>query len=884
MNTAEKPKKPRARKAPQKPPQAPPTLSALPDLYPAGQSVFGFLYDEMAALADTLSITIDDPVGIYPTGESETGFLLRQLQALEVAAGDAAATLSPLYPAGESLIAYFYDELSGIAGGGGGGGGTPGQPVNLVVTTISDTELNLTWDLSDANDTALYVERCATNSANDEDWAPVATLSGGWRTWTDRSLYPSQTWYYRVSPNSGPVSAVASATTAAAGSTSGFALADAGAVVDSPWQVTLAWTSPAVAGDPKVIVERSDNGATFFIRAVVNLVEGAQTWADTPLDPGIVYSYRLRAANGAGYGPYTTPLAADVSFQEAGVPDYPPNLTVTPQSATVAAVEWTDPNGGAATYLVEKATVPGAGTPDTATWTQVAETAAGAQVYALTTVANTPLYVRVRANISGAHSAYSPVALVRPPSGANAAHTYDIGPGQDVETLGAFDWSSLLPGDTVQVHSGTYAEKLALTCRGTATHRITITGVDDGDGLPVITGLEATTDDQFVTNHTFEDLALVHFGKLAAQPNGHQAGYITFQNFVLQSAYQNNSPATYTAADGSTRSYVQGAAGIYIGRGDHLTIQGCEITDCSNGIFGAADGSDVRDISDIAITNCHVHGNGTPAGFSEHNIYMEGARTTYQGNLITALRATSGGSCLKDRGPGLVVRANWIEGAARLLDIVETQNGILKFLADPAYGKSYVWGNVLKNAGEASIPIHYGGDSSGDWYYRKGYLFFSHNTFVNRMDAADQFRVSWFFVSAPSGVCVATNNVYWVEKATGPGTRPEVDLFIDDTGNVAATGAFGANLVTIGWRACRAGVTFAGKAAGTEAFISPADNDFGFVDASGDDFHLDAGSAAIGAGGRLPGDHPAVNRQYTDLDTTSRSTAGTGADLGAYSS
>lgn len=873
-----------------------PGLSELPGLYPEGETVLAYLKGEIDILATTLGVEIPAPTGLYPHGVTEVSYLRSCCETLAAAAGIALDSLPALYPSGASELSVFIDILLQIetatgGGGGGGGGGTPGQPLNLVVSTVSDTELNLTWDLADDNDTAITVERSNDGSTG---WVTVGTLAGGWRTWTDRSLIPSTTRHYRVTAlvdeGEGPVlsdpSDPASATTAADGSTAGNALTSPSATADTAWQITFGWTSPSISGDPKVIIERStDAGATFTIREVVNAVAGAQTYVDTPLSPSTSYVYRARAANGSTYGPYTANQSATTPAKTSGFPSVPAAFGIAVLSDVQTDVFWTDTNAGGATYQIETAAVPGSGSPLSATFSLAHETSAGDEEYFMATTAETPVYVRVRAKQGGHNSAYTPILLIRPASHTDGSTIHEIGAGKTYTTLGALDWSILKPGDTVKVYSGTYAEKIAITSRGhEGGGNITIQGVDNGGGLPIITGLEATTDSQFSIGHTFEDLALVHFGKRLAQANGHQAGYIIFENFVLQAAYQNNSPATYTAADAGTRSYVQGAAGIYFGRADNIHILNCEITNCSNGIFGAADGSDVRDLADVLIENCYLHGNGTPAGFSEHNIYMEGARTTYLGNRIAALRATSGGSCLKDRGPGLVVKANWIEGAARLLDIVETQNGITRFLKDPAYGISYVWGNVFKNAGEASIPIHYGGDSSGDWYYRKGYLFFSHNTFANKFNAATQFRVHWFFVSSPSGVCIPTNNIFWVEKATGPGSRPEVDLFADDTGNVDATGLFGVNFVTPGWHTAQVGITFVGKAAGTAAFVSPDLNLPGFT-AEGSDYSPGGGAAVIGLGSRLPADHPVVNRQYhVDQDTDARSSYGTGADLGAYQS
>ena len=78
--------------------------------------------------------------------------------------------------------------------------------------------------------------------------------------------------------------------------------------------------------------------------------------------------------------------------------------------------------------------------------------------------------------------------------------TYNIGPGQPYTTLGSFTWSSLQPGDTVDIHwqAAGYHEKLLISESGTTSQPINIVGIPGPDGqLPVIDGQNATTSSQF---------------------------------------------------------------------------------------------------------------------------------------------------------------------------------------------------------------------------------------------------------------------------------------------------------------------------------------------------------------------------------------------------
>ena len=78
--------------------------------------------------------------------------------------------------------------------------------------------------------------------------------------------------------------------------------------------------------------------------------------------------------------------------------------------------------------------------------------------------------------------------------------TYNIGPGQPYTTLGSFPWSSLGPGDTVDIHwqPTPYYEKLLISESGTASAPINIVGVPGPSGQqPIIDGDNATTNSQF---------------------------------------------------------------------------------------------------------------------------------------------------------------------------------------------------------------------------------------------------------------------------------------------------------------------------------------------------------------------------------------------------
>jgi parallel beta-helix repeat protein len=71
--------------------------------------------------------------------------------------------------------------------------------------------------------------------------------------------------------------------------------------------------------------------------------------------------------------------------------------------------------------------------------------------------------------------------------------------------------------------------------------------------------------------------------------------YITIENLDIRSA---RTPYTFTAANGTTGSYVNNASSIYVEKGENITVRNCIIHDSGNGFFVASsDALASRDIS-----------------------------------------------------------------------------------------------------------------------------------------------------------------------------------------------------------------------------------------------------------------------------------------------
>ena len=314
-----------------------------------------------------------------------------------------------------------------------------------------------------------------------------------------------------------------------------------------------------------------------------------------------------------------------------------------------------------------------------------------------------------------------------------AAVTHAVGPGQALNELDQVPWETLTAGDVVEIHgrAAPYRGKFVLARSGTAAQPITVRGVPDTQGeLPVIDGNGAVT--RLALDYWNEHRAVIKVGG-ASTPAG-PARHIVIESLVVRGAQ----PAhTFTDDQGNTATYLPNAAAIFVEDGEAIVIRHCELTDSGNGLFVA------NPSRDISVEHSHLHGNGNVGSIYEHNSYSEALGMHYRFNRFGPLRPGAGGNNLKDRSAGLVVAYNWIEDGNRQLDLVEST----KFAREsPArYATTLVYGNVLvEHDGEGNRQIvHYGGDGGDTAAYRKGRLYFYHNTVVSeRTGRTTLFRLS----------------------------------------------------------------------------------------------------------------------------------------------
>jgi hypothetical protein len=445
---------------------------------------------------------------------------------------------------------------------------------------------------------------------------------------------------------------------------------------------------------------------------------------------------------------------------------------------------------------------------------------------------------------------------------------YQVGPGKSYENIGDVPMESLGAGDTMRIfwRPEHYREKLMIGGQGTLEQPVRVCGVAGPQGqLPIIDGENATTRAtlQFpYDGHQRRGLIIV--GHPHDKPYEYQPAHIIVESLEVINA---SPPFTFTDKSGAQQAYSDVAAGIFVQRADDVTLRGAVVHSNDNGVFIGTAG-DEELTKRVLLEGNYIYGNGAIANYYHHNVYNEASGVVYQYNHFGEPRAGVGGEVLgsniKERSAGVVMRYNYIEDGAHIIDLVDAQEAASSTLALPSFHESFVYGNVIvrNGAGKGSM-IHYGGDSYVYDHYRKGTLHFYENTVVVNNDGATDYQTPAVFeLSTNEERLEAINNVFY--SSAPPSLLTPICLLGKRDGVVSGVAEFTSNWLTTGWSPYSQTpgnvdvvVAQISGLAGSLSGVAP-----GFVDPGSGDFRLQAGAPVVAAGVVLPEGLPPVNAQY----------------------
>lgn len=434
---------------------------------------------------------------------------------------------------------------------------------------------------------------------------------------------------------------------------------------------------------------------------------------------------------------------------------------------------------------------------------------------------------------------------------------YHVGPSQALSRIADAPWGDLRPGDRIFIHwkSTPYKEKWIISGLGTASQPIVVSGVPGPAGqLPIIDGRDATTPRNI--SYWNEPRGVIKVGA-DLNPNRAPPTHIVIENLDIRSG---RPPYRFTDNRGSGGSYASNAAAIYVEIAQHLTIRNCALSDSGNGLFIGVNGGKTQD---ILIEGNRIYDNGIDGSGYHHNTYTSALGIVYQYNYFGPLRSGAGGNNLKDRSAGLVVRYNWIESGNRQLDLVDG--------AEPAnhasYDKTYVYGNVLIEPDGASNSqiVHYGGDSGNENNYRKGTLYFYHNTVVSTRNG----NTTLVRLSSNGEHADIRNNILY---ASAGGDRLAI---LNSSGHADLRN----NWLSSGWRDAHGSLSGSLNASNNIVGTDP-----GFMNAGAQDFSLTQNSVNIDQAMPLAAaalSYP-VLKQYVKHASIAARSQTTTQDLGAF--
>ncbi len=195
----------------------------------------------------------------------------------------------------------------------------PPAPSGLVATTVSVSQINLSWTSNSANETGFKIER---KTGAGGTYAQIATVGAGVVVYNDTGLASNTTYFYRVRATNAigdsTYSNEASATTQL---TAPAAPSGLSATSISPSQINLVWTDNSSNETGFKIERKTGSGGTYA--QIATVAASVTTYSDTTgLTFGTSYFYRVRATNAGGDSAYSNEASATTLTTI-----WPPNAT-----------------------------------------------------------------------------------------------------------------------------------------------------------------------------------------------------------------------------------------------------------------------------------------------------------------------------------------------------------------------------------------------------------------------------------------------------------------------------------------------------------------------------------------------------------------------------
>jgi len=185
----------------------------------------------------------------------------------------------------------------------------PAAPTNLAATTVSSSQINLSWTDNANNENGFKVEQ----STDGTMFAQIATVGSNAISFSVTGLSASTTYFYRVvsfnAAGNSSFSNTASATTSAAPPAVPAAPSGLTATTISRTQINLSWTDNS-GNESGFRIERCKTASCTNFLQVAQVGANVTTFADTGVTKNTAYNYRVRAFNAGGDSAYSNTAGA----------------------------------------------------------------------------------------------------------------------------------------------------------------------------------------------------------------------------------------------------------------------------------------------------------------------------------------------------------------------------------------------------------------------------------------------------------------------------------------------------------------------------------------------------------------------------------------------
>jgi hypothetical protein len=185
----------------------------------------------------------------------------------------------------------------------------PAAPTNLIATTFSSSQINLTWTDNANNENGFKVEQ----STDGTTFTQIAMLSSNAVSFSVTGLSASTSYQYRVASFNGAgnssFSNTASATTSAAPPALPAAPSALTATAVSSTRINLAWVDNS-SNESGFKIERCKNPNCTNFAQIAQVGANVTTFADITVTKNTAYNYRVRAFNAGGNSSYSNTAAA----------------------------------------------------------------------------------------------------------------------------------------------------------------------------------------------------------------------------------------------------------------------------------------------------------------------------------------------------------------------------------------------------------------------------------------------------------------------------------------------------------------------------------------------------------------------------------------------